>query len=154
MRSVVIGLLATTVAGCAAAAATSSGVGGWQVDSRIVIAVFGAFSLLFWRYLDHREKSMQKSFEQYAASVNARLDDINRQLKVVSRVEVELASLPLLTKKLDDTAVRLSAHELEVAKNYASYPTVQSLLNTTVQPLKESLSAIHRRLDENKGKPA
>lgn len=145
-----VSLLAIIVTGCAAAAATPATT-SWHVDSRIVIAVLGAFSFIFWRYLDHREKAMQESLRQYTTSVNARLDNIDRQLQVVTRVEVELSGLPLLARKLDDTTTKLVAHELDVAKNYASMASVQSMMNAAVYPLKESLAAIHRRLDTAKG---
>jgi hypothetical protein len=129
-------LVAFTLAACVANAADAESTGsGWHVDSRIVLAVAGAMSVLFWKLLDAREAGLKLQLEELTRKLNERLTHIDAKLSTITRLEYEIQGLSLLAQKADATSTKLNAHELDYARSITQLTASHQVLRDKISEL-------------------
>lgn len=102
--------------GVAVAADSPPALSGWYVDSRIILAVAGVMSALFWKLIDSREATLKLQIQTLSEKLDGKFRHIDEKLNSITRLEYEIADVTKLSVKLDVVAARLGAHELDYAR--------------------------------------
>lgn len=151
VRLIYIALLCAFISGCAIATAQSPQAqdsASWN-PTAVAIAVFGVITTLIAFAFRSREEILRSKLEAESKQISIQLAAINAKLGVITKMEIELSSLPVLAKKADDTAVKVSAIELDLARNYVTAGTMERVVSNAVAPIKDMMQ---KMFDNTAGK--